>query len=218
MGTLFGWVLALGKLIWRVLRAIFTWATSDWRHAAIIMLAVIALVQTFHTVPSLQSRVADRTAERDAAYGQRDDERTAHQQTKTDYREAQAEAERQETARLTRVRQEQQEITDAVEADYRRQLAGLHARAEQLRAQILRAGAGSASAGRAGTMPGFSDASSGPAEAAGNDGLPAAYDRSAAGQLERDIVATEQAIQLNALIDWILKQSAIDPNAAEGIE
>ncbi|QPL39369.1 hypothetical protein IT881_15120 [Erythrobacter sp. A30-3] len=211
MGTLFGWVLALGKLIWRVLSAIFTWATSDWRHAAIIMLAAIALVQTFHTVPSLQSRVADRTAERD-------DERTAHQQTKADYREAQVEAERQETARLTRVRQEQQEITDAVEADYRRQLAGLHARAEQLRGQILRAGAGSAGAGQSGAMPGFSDASSGPAEAAGNDGLPAAFDRSAAGQLERDIVATEQAIQLNSLIDWILKQGAIDPNAAEGIE
>ena len=114
--------------------------------------------------------------------------------------------------------QEQQEITDAVEADYRRQLAGLHARAEQLRGQILRAGAGSAGAGQSGAMPGFSDASSGPAEAAGNDGLPAAFDRSAAGQLERDIVATEQAIQLNSLIDWILKQGAIDPNAAEGIE
>ena len=29
------------------------------------------------------------------------------------------------------------------------------------------------------------------------------------------MIATEQAIQLNALIDWLLKQNAIDPNSGD---
>ena len=38
-------------------------------------------------------------------------------------------------------------------------------------------------------------------------------DRTAEEQLERDIVATQQALQLDALIDWVEQQTAIDPNA-----
>jgi len=182
--------------------------------AAFIAVAGLAGVQTvrlygFHLWPiSITGWIATakaREAERDA-------ERREHQQTKTDYRGAQVEAARLEQTRLDRVKAEQQEITDAVEADYRRQLAGLHARAERLREE-LRTRAGAAGAGRGIEMPGLPAAGSGSAEAAGDPGFPAAFDRDPAEQLERDVIATEQAIQLNALIDWLLKQHAIDPNA-----
>jgi hypothetical protein len=182
--------------------------------AAFIAVAGLAGVQTvrlhgFHLWPvSITGWIATaktREAERDA-------EKRAHQQTKTDYRNAQAEAARLEQTRLDRVKAEQQEITDAVEADYRRQLAGLHTRAERLREE-LRAGAGAASAGGSVAVSGLPAAGGGSAEAAGDPGFPAAFDRDPAEQLERDVIATEQAIQLNALIDWLLKQHAIDPNA-----
>jgi hypothetical protein len=214
IGTLLGWALGLGNLIARIARGIFDWVTSDWRHAAIAMLGAICAAQLIWIEPALRDRIADRTAERDTALQERDDERAAHQQTKTDYREAQVQAARKEQLRLDRVKAEQQEITDAVEADYRRQLAGLHARAERLREE-LRAGAGAAGAGRSIEVRGLPAAGGGSAEAAGDHGFPAAFDRDPAEQLERDVIATEQAIQLNALIAWLLAQNAIDPNASE---
>ncbi len=214
IGTLLSWAIGLGRMVARILRALFEWVTSDWRHAAITMLGAICAVQLIWIEPALRDRIADRTFERDTARQERNDERAAHQQTKIDYREAQAEAARLEQKRLDRVRDEQQEITDAVEADYRRQLAGLHARAERLREQ-LQSGTGTAGAGTSIAMPRLPSAGSGSAEAAGDNGLPAAFDRDPAEQLERDVIATEQAIQLNALIDWLLKQNAIDPNSGD---
>ena len=214
IGTLLGWALGLGNLISRIVRGIFDWMTEDLRHAAIAMLGAVLAVTWFVSIPDLKRDVAERTAERDEARGERDDERAAHGQTKTDYREAQAEAARQEQKRIERVKAEQQEITDAVEADYRRQLAGLRARAERLREE-LRAGAGAAGAGGSGEMPGLSTATGRTAEAAGDRGFSAPFGRSPAEQLERDVIATGQAIQINALIDWLLAQAAIDPNAAE---
>lgn len=215
IGTLLSWAIGLGRMVARVLRALFEWVISDWRHAAITMLGAICAVQLIWIEPALRDRIADRTFERDTARQERNDERAAHRKTKTEYRDAQAEAARLEQKRIERVKAEQQEITDAVEADYRRQLAGLHARAEQLRGQILRTGAGAAGAGRGIEMPGLSTASGRTAEAAGDRGFPAPFGRSAAEQLERDVIASEQAIQLNALIDWLLKQNAIDPNSGD---
>lgn len=214
INTLLGWALSLGKLIARILRAVFSWVTSDWRHAAIAMLGGICAVYLFWVEPAWQQRIADRTEERDTARQERDDERTAHQTTKTDYRNAQIEAARLQQKRVARVKAEQQEITDAVEADYRRQLAGLQLRAERLHEE-LRAGTGVGGAGRNIAMPGLSPPAGGSAEAAGDHGFPATFGRSESEQLERDVIATEQAIQLNALIDWLLAQNAIDPNAVE---
>jgi hypothetical protein len=51
-------------------------------------------------------------------------------------------------------------------------------------------------------VPGLSAAPCGVAEAAGHDGLPA----------DAALVATEQAIQLDALIGWVRRQASIDPN------
>ena len=74
-----------------------------------------------------------------AREAERDAERTAHQTTKDEYRAAQAQAALLEAARLKRVRQQQEEITNAIEKDYRGQLADLGARAEPVRPQVSEA-------------------------------------------------------------------------------
>ncbi len=161
---------------------------------------------------------------------ERDAERAAHQASKDDYRAAQIEAARREAARLASVRAQQEEITDAIEVDYRADLAALGARAERLR-QELRTRAEPARAGGDLAMSRPGSAAEGIARAPGDRGFPAsgdgrrgaepgqdaraggAFGRSDEEQLERDIVATRQALQLEALIDWVERQGRIDPNA-----
>lgn len=149
---------------------------------------------------------------------QRDAERSAHQATKDHYRAAQVEAARREAARLEHVRAQQEGINDAIESDYRARLADLGARAERLR-QELRTRAEPAGAGGGIEGTAVREAAGGAGEAAGDRRLPSAgqrsgpFGRTEEEQLERDIVATRQALQLDALISWVLEQSAVDPNA-----
>lgn len=140
---------------------------------------------------------------------ERDAERAAHRQTKTDYRNAQIEAARLESQRLDRVRTEQQEITDAVEADYSARLADARTRAERLR-EDLRTRSATRSEADPITMPVLSAAGAGTSAAAENTRLPSGTE-----QLERDLIATEQAIQLDALIGWVKRQAAVEVSGAE---
>lgn len=144
---------------------------------------------------------------------ERDQERSAHIETKARIASAAKEAERLEQQRIERVKSEQKEISDAIEADYRTRLADARARAGELRRQ-LQAGGTDSGAGGGGEVHGVSVATGRAAAAAEDPGLPdTAIAR--AEQLERDLVATEQAIQLNALIDWVVKQAGIDPNQSD---
>tara|TARA_R110002072_G_scaffold38314_4_gene110924 strand:+ start:30130 stop:30753 length:624 start_codon:yes stop_codon:yes gene_type:complete len=147
---------------------------------------------------------------------ERDAEREAHRTTKGNYRAAQFDAAMKEADRLKRVAQQQKDITDAIETDYHARLADARARAEQLR-QELRSGAGAAGASRDLAVPGVPGAAGGSDAAAEDQRLPASgsFDRGPAEQLERDLVATQQAIQLDALIDWVERQVAVDPNGPE---
>ncbi|WP_370189227.1 hypothetical protein [Qipengyuania sp.] len=145
------------------------------------------------------------------AAAERDAEKGAHRKTKTDYRNAQAEAAELERQRLARVRREQQEISDAIEADYNARLADARARAERLRKELRTRDTATRKGGSL-EVPGLSTAGDRAAAATADARLPAA-ERGSADQLERDLVATEQALQLDALIDWIIRQAEIDPNA-----
>ena len=139
---------------------------------------------------------------------QRDAEAAAHKQTKDDYRQAQDEAAALERVRLREVQAAQQEISNAIESDYRGRLADARARAEQLRQQ-LQARTGTAGAAGGQSLPGLSPAAGGATAPPGDHGLPAAPNETG---IERALVATEQALQLGALIDWVRAQAAIDPN------
>lgn len=121
-------------------------------------------------------------------------ERAAHAQTVANYRKAQAEAESLQQHNLTRVAQAQKDITDETVTDYRARLADLRARYGRLRAQGNRSAPGHVG------LPPVPDAASRIDEAPGENGLPAAD----------ALIASEQALQLDALINWVEGQSKVD--------
>lgn len=170
-------------------------------YGAVAIAALLALtVQTARVasrdvaITELKQDVADRTRERDQA-------NTNHRQTKANYAAAQARAAELDRRRLERVLAEQQEITDEAVADYRRRLAAVRAEFERLRGEA-RAGDGAGGTTDAERVPAAGGAASGAAEAAGDRGFP----------LNERLIATEQALQLQALIDWVLRQGRVDPN------
>lgn len=98
-------------------------------------------------------------------------------------------------AQVHRVEQQQQKVTDDVETGYRSDLARLRADNDRLRSHPAASGA-----------PGKSG-SSAPGPTSGGLGGQAVPLPDA-----ELLQAQETELQLNALIDWVLQQSAIDPN------
>lgn len=125
-------------------------------------------------------------------------ERASHQRTKDLYRLAQQTAQRMEAQRILRVQAQQRTISDEVESDYRARLAAARADVARLRAEA-RTRADRAVGNI--NVPGVPAAANGPVEAAG-DGLPA-------DELTWRLLATEQAIQLDALITWVERQAGV---------
>lgn len=123
-----------------------------------------------------------------------------HKQTKANYRAAQAEADRLEAERLAKAKAKQQEITNDVREDYAANLAALRARYQRL-LDAARARADGAAHGvavpAASQAPGRADAPPGLRLACPLGGL----------RFEERLTAAEQAEQLNALIDWVERQS-----------
>jgi hypothetical protein len=116
---------------------------------------------------------------------------------RTAYRNAQATAAAQNKAHVANVEAQQQRISDNVETRYRADLARLRAQrgiVQQANPAPQRPTSGTASPAP-GTATGGPDPKAVP--------LPPA-------ELLR---AQETELQLNALIDWVLGQSAVDPNA-----
>lgn len=132
-------------------------------------------------------------------------ERMAHQQTKLDYRAAQADAQRLEHDRLAAVSAHQKEISDAVAETYRARLADARARAEQLRNDAGQGGAPAGGASSGQPVPAAVPGTARAAEATGDRGLPVAA-------ADWRLVATEQAIQLDELITLVERQSKVETN------
>lgn len=140
-----------------------------------------------------------------AARQRAEDEAARHQATKRAYRDAQVEAARLEAERLQRITARQQEISDDIATDYAARLRDARARYERLRAgPTTGAGAGAGAAGAAYPvhLPLAPGAAGRAAQAPGGDGL----------SLDARLIATEQATQLEALIDWVERQVATPVN------
>jgi hypothetical protein len=122
--------------------------------------------------------------------------------TVANYRAAAAEARAADLASAERVKAQQSAINQRSEHDYETRLANARADAQRLR---LEAATSAANSGRGGAapVPGISVAACKPAQAAGQDRLP----------VDDALTATEQAIQLDELIRWVKRQSAVDPYA-----
>lgn len=126
-------------------------------------------------------------------------ERAAHAQTVANFRDAQAKAELAQKANLARVSIQQRNISDETLDDYNRRVADLRERYKRLLAQGNRGASGNPD------LPAIPNATSGIDEAPKQDGLPAAD----------ALTASEQALQLDALITWVERQAKVENSPEE---
>jgi type IV secretory pathway VirJ component len=124
--------------------------------------------------------------------------------TVSNYRVAAGQAEAADRANAERVAAEQQTINERTSNDFEARLAAASALAQRLRGQTASAAADSGRRGAA-PMPTLPASPGGPAQTAGQDRLPLADAE----------LATEQAIQLDELIEWVKAQHAVDPDEQE---
>lgn len=153
-------------------------------------------------VQGFKQEVAGIRIDLDAARERTAAEAAAHEASKRAYREAQAEAEKAEAARLARVTAQQKEANHDLVQDYERRIASVRVAASRLRGETGQARAGSAGARANGALPRLSDAAGGADGAASDIGL----------SLDQRLTATETAIRLEKLQEWNRRQAAIDPN------
>ncbi|MGZ8336680.1 MAG: hypothetical protein ACXWU1_08470 [Allosphingosinicella sp.] len=160
-------------------------------------------------VAILATLLAIRTDQRDDARTALARERAEHQLLAERIR-ARAEAlARRFTDHARRIEREQQRISQEADHDYQDRIADVRRRAAALRLRPGAAAADSAGAGAAG-MPGSRDASGGADGTTGDHRLPP-FDAARAGlALEERVVATEQAIRLDALQRWLRAQLGIE--------
>jgi hypothetical protein len=131
------------------------------------------------------------------------DEQAALAGTIANYRAAADAARAADRANLARVAAAQRTINERISDDYEARLAAARSLAQRLRRQTA---TGTADRGAGGTapVPGLSAASGEPDQAARTDRLPNSD----------ALTATEQAIQLDALIRWVLQQHSVHTDAS----
>lgn len=129
-------------------------------------------------------------------------EQRAHLETVANYRSAAEAARRADAANRERVLAAQRQISERTVNDYEARLASARARADRVRRETATAAAAGGGS-RAAAMPASRGAASRAAGAAAKDEFSVA-DR---------LIATEQAIQLEALIGWVKAQSAVDTDS-----
>lgn len=138
-----------------------------------------------------ESARADKWKERAAA------EKLAHQGTVSNYRQQREIAAAQDKANAARVERDQERVTKEVSSDYQERIADLHARYDSLRSAAAETDSGG---GRGTGVPGLPNPADGSDDASPEDGLPS----------EDALIATEQAMQLEALQDWVRAQQGVE--------
>lgn len=190
-------LLASGALEWllRGLSAAGKWLVSDLRNMAAAGFSLALAWTLLVTVPGLRADLAEAEASLSA-------EEAAHLGTVNAFLAASEQAQKDAEANAQRVAREQETITDAITSDYRSDLAALRARFDRLRAGATPTDPGRADAAG---LPRLRDPAGRADAPAGQDRLPAARGLS----LNDALIASEQALQLQALIDWVNAQAAV---------
>jgi hypothetical protein len=129
-------------------------------------------------------------------------EQAAFVRTVADYRAAAEAARAADRAAADRIAAQQRQINERTVDDYEARLAAARTRARGVQQPSATAAANSC-AGGGSSMPGLPAAACRTAQAAGEDRLSPAD----------ALLASEQAIQLDELIKWVLAQGSVDPNA-----
>ena len=131
-------------------------------------------------------------------------ETKAHAETIANYKLAADRARAADRANAERVEAAQSSISERIAHDFEARLADARARARRLRGPTE--ATTDRGTGRSAPVPGLPLAPAGTDQAAGEDRLPDP-DR---------LIATEQAIQLDALIRWVRDQASVDPSDRAG--
>lgn len=198
----FGWVLS-------ALSAAFKWLFSDWRNAPLVIAAAMWAAHALMINPARLRDIAERDATIAAVSLERDAERAAHARTVFNYELAAGVAERRARQNVARVEAEQSAINQEVTDDLEIRRGRARDRAERLRADARSAASDPRRAAPAG-LPGTGDATPSvdapPADPRLSATCPTAR---VCLTIEDALIATEQALQLNALIDWTERQAAI---------
>lgn len=179
------------------LSAALKWLLADWRNIAAAGFSLALAWTLLVTVPGLRANLAATETSLAA-------EQAAHLGTVNAFLAASEQAQKDAEANAQRVAREQEIITDAKLAEYRADLGDLRARFDRLRRARDAAQINPGRADAAG-LPGLPAAAGRIDAPAGQAGFPAA------GGLTLDdaLIASEQALQLQALIDWVAAQSAV---------
>jgi len=195
------------------LSAVLKWLLSDWRNGPLVWFFALFLVNAIIIKPAMREEVRGAESQRDTARAERDATKAAFEQTVAGYLAAAEQAERDAEANLARVEADQAAITQETIDDYESRIAAVRANADRLRAGALRAAPINTSGPGAANLPGSGDTATGADAAPGNPELPAGPNVCPSDfvclTIDEALIATEQAIQLDALIDWNLGQAAV---------
>lgn len=203
-------LLGIGKWLADAGKALLRWIFADWRNGPLLLFAIAFFVCVFVRIPNLERELATTEDSLRA-------ERQAKDDLVEDYRQAAIIAIARAQQNVARVEAEQTAITKEIVDDYETRIAAVRARAGTLASALAgelrrsKAFTYSSDAAAAG-VPGPGAPAGRAADAAGDRGLPAPRtDPSAASamNLQERLIATEQAIQLDALIDWVIAQSEV---------
>lgn len=170
----------------QALSGIFGLLRRRWREALILSLAAALMVT--------RGTLADRTQQLQRTA-------TAFQATVDAWRAGTELAKQMDALNAARVRSEQDAISKGIVDGYEARLADVRVRYDRLRGQSAASGAGG---GGNTAVPGSGDATGRTGEAPGENGFP----------LDDALICTMQAIQLDALIDWVEAQAAVDMSGA----
>lgn len=198
--------LGAGRWLAELARAILRWIFADWRNGPLLVCALMWAAHALILNPALREALRQSEASRKA-------DAEVHEQTVKNFQAAVTEARLQAELNMARVETEQAAITEEIVDGYEARLADARARAQRIyRTDGLRGrsptGAAGSGAGAAG-VPGVPVAPGRAGEAAGEDRLPAPGAGTGELSLPDALIATEQALQLDALIEWVNRQAAV---------
>lgn len=194
VGLIRYWKLGLGAVLVLAI-VIQTWRLNsalDWQDRAIVATSTAADIRKKDGTPGRLTKSA--TLKQIAIFGQ----------FLKDVPAARAKAAALDRANVARVKADQDTITKGTLDAYAKDKAALAVRVAALREQLRlrpKGGDHSRSGGEA-PVPGLPDSPGGADGASGEDGLP----------LADAVLATEQALQLLHLQNWLVEQSKVDPN------
>lgn len=205
-----GVVRAIGALIAKPIVGTWRWLMADGQ-PVIVGLLVVLVAHWLVLDPAVRDARDKAVSQLAKARTDLKAEQDAHATTIRNHEQAAAQAAAVQAANLTRVAAEQDAESERIASAYQNDLAALRTRYDDIAARLRQAASAAGSSVPAAVhVPGPGESAGRASQASGDQGLPAAACTSMT--LDERFVASAQALQLDALIDWVEAQSALEMN------